>query len=85
MIHKLNVTQIDWFSYFVMHLLFFLIKLSVTESHFLYSVLSDDPTFPNLFGIDDNFFPCSCSFRNIRHWGTDFPQSIYCNLINTVQ
>lgn len=56
MIHKLNVTQIDWFSYFVMHLLFFLIKLSVTESHFLYSVLSDDPTFPNLFGIDDNVF-----------------------------
>lgn len=84
MIHKLNVTQIDWFSYFVMHLFYFLTKLSVTESHFLYSVLSDDPTFTKFFRIG-RFFPCSCSFYNIRHWGTDFPQSIYCNLISTVQ
>lgn len=40
-----------------MHLFFFLTKLlSFTESHFLCPVLCDDPTFPELFGIDDNFF-----------------------------
>lgn len=55
MTHKLNVTEIDWFSSFVMHLSysFFLTKLlPVIESHFGF----DDSAFPRPFGIDDDSF-----------------------------
>lgn len=74
-----------------MHLIFFFffsLNCYLGQKAVFYSVLSDDPVFPQLLGIGDksfSFFSLWSSFGSIRHWGRYFRQSMYSHFLSTVQ